>query len=66
MFFLIEKAKIARDPVQDAILLDLLYRYRYEHEYEYLGIEDFYKEIEDAPYSWQRVRKSAEDLSTDI
>lgn len=62
MFFLIEKAKIARDPVQDAILLDLLYRYRYEHEYEYLGIEDFYKEIEDAPYSLQRVRKSAEDF----
>lgn len=61
MFFIIQKDKIETDPVQDAIILDLLHRYRYEHEYEYMSIEDFYDE-EDIIFSIQRRKKSAEDF----
>ena len=49
MFFIIQKDRLSTDPVQDAIILDLLHRYRYEHEYEFMSIEDFYKE-EEIPY----------------
>ena len=61
MFFIIQKDKIETDPVQDAIILDLLHRYRYEHEYEFMSIEDFYDE-EDIIFSIQRRKKSAEDF----
>ena len=61
MFFIIQKDKIETDPVQDAIILDLLNRYRYEHKYEFVSFEDFYKD-EEIPFSSQRVRKCSDDL----
>ena len=61
MFFIIQKDRLSTDPVQDAIILDLLHRYRYEHEYEFMSIEDFYKE-EEIPYGSQRIRKQSEDF----
>ena len=61
MFFIIQKDKIETDPVQDAIILDLLHRYRYEHKYEFMSFEDFYKD-EDIPFSSQRIRKCSDDF----
>jgi len=61
MFFLIQDEPVGRDPVQNAIVVDVLNRNKYMHSYEFMSIMDYYKEEED-DYSMIRTKKTAHDF----
>lgn len=61
MFFIIQDEPIGRDPVQNAIIMDVLNHYKYSHRYELMSSMDFYKEEEDS-FSMKQVLKTSADF----
>lgn len=47
MFFILQNEPVGRDPVQNAIIQDVLDHNKYSHSYEYVSIMDFYKDDTD-------------------
>lgn len=63
MFFIIQQETIGRDPVQNAIIMDVINHNRYSHSYELMSSMDFYKEFNDEEtFSMQMIRKTPEDF----
>ena len=51
MFFILQNEPVGRDPVQNAIIQDVLDHNKYSHSYEYVSIMDFYKDDTDEDLS---------------
>lgn len=41
MFFILQNEPVGRDPVQNAIIQDVLDHNKYSHSYEYVSIMDY-------------------------
>ena len=63
MFFILQNEPVGRDPVQNAIIQDVLAHNKYSHSYEYVSIMDFYKDDTDEDlFSMKKVLKTPEDF----
>lgn len=63
MFFIIQQETVGRDPVQNAIILEVLRQNRYSHSYELMSSMDFYNEVsDDETFSVQMVKKTSADF----
>ena len=63
MFFILQNEPVGRDPVQNAIIQDVLDHNKYSHSYEYVCIMDFYKDDTDEDiFTMKRVLKTPEDF----
>ena len=63
MFFILQNEPVGRDPVQNAIIQDVLDHNKFSHSYEYVSIMDFYKDDTDEDlFSMKKVLKTPEDF----